>query len=303
MRCGERHGSTQEWEGRPVRVMKGMVVAFALFGTAAAAQTTPTNAAQALTLTEVVELRRGGVPTSQILQSAREYCVAFIVADSAERELRSAGADSTLIEGLRGVCRAPTVALASAAETAASFFIDDDFKEIKRLPTSVLSSQPCRSRYDDNGFTLTSADAQLGCTVGYPSGALEGDLRIEVDVAVSSGSNATVAIGFARARTSWDRLSFNVQSNGRYELCRFTGPRCTRLIPTNSGTQAWRRAARAQNRLAIEIEGTIVRLFVNDTKVAETDAGGDTTGHIVLGVGPSASVNFRQLRVTRLGRS
>jgi hypothetical protein len=285
-----------------MRVMTGAIVTLMVMGVGAGAQTTPPNAAQALTLNEVIELRRGGVPTTQILQSAREYCVAFVVADSAERELRSAGADSTLIEGLRTVCRASTVALASAPEPP-SFFIEDDFKENKRLPTSVLSSQPCRSRYDDNGFTLTSADAQLGCTVGYPSGALEGDLRIEVDVAVSNGSNATVAIGFARARTSWDRLSFNVQANGRYELCRFTGPRCTRLIPTNSGTQAWRRAARAQNRLAIEIEGSVVRLFINDTKVAETDADGETTGHLVLGVGPSASVSFRQLRVTRLGKS
>jgi len=263
-----------------------------------AQSTSSAPAPAALTLAEVVQLRRSGVPTPQILQSAREYCVAFVVADSAERELRAAGADSTLLMGLRSACRPDRGG--SAAPVAV--LLEDDFKTTRRLPVSALRSQGCRSRYDVDGYYLASEDTQLGCTVSYPSVELSGDFRIDLNVVVLNGPDATVALGFWRDRYTSDRWSFNVQANGRFELCRFEGTHCTRVLPASSASSAstaWRRSARADNTLAVEVRGRALRLYINDTVVAESVLQSDPTGLLVLGVGPRSSAVFRSLRVTR----
>jgi len=260
------------------------------------AQAAPSSASTALTLAEVLQLRRSGVPNAQILQNAREYCLAFTVADSAERELRMAGADSTLLEGLRGACRPAGAPVVLAARP----FVDDDFKSTRRLPVSTLRAQACRSRYDAEGFFLSSDDGQLGCTVGYPA-EITGDARIEITVAMMNGPDATVALGFGRDRYSWDRWSFNVQANGRFELCRFAGPRCTRLLPPMNANSLWRRALRAENQIAVELRGRVLQVFINDVRVGEALLASEPTGQVVLGVGPRSSVSFRRLRVTRFG--
>lgn len=252
----------------------------------------------ALTLAEVVQLRRSGVPTPQILQSAREYCVAFVVADSAERELRAAGADSTLLTGLRSACR-PNGANNGGSAAPVAVLLEDDFKTTRRLPVSTLRAQACRSRYDVDGFYLASEDTQLGCTVSYPAAELSGDFRIELNVVVLNGPDATVALGFWRDRYTWDRWSFNVQANGRFELCRFEGTRCSRVMPPSTASTAWRRSARADNTLAVEVRGRALRLFINDAVVAESVLQSDPTGLLVLGVGPRSSAVFRSLRVTK----
>lgn len=262
------------------------------------AQSSPSApGATALTLAEVVQLRRSGVPTPQILQSAREYCVAFVVADSAERELRAAGADSTLLAGLRTACR-PTSANGNASAPV-TVIAEDDFRSTRRLPVSTTRMQSCRSRYDTDGFHLDSEDTQLGCTVGYPAVELTGDFRLELNLVLMNGPDATVALGFWRDRYTSDRWSFNVQANGRFELCRFVGARCTRVMQPSSAATVWNRAARAENTLGVELRGRALRLFINDVEVAETVLESEQTGLLVLGVGPRSSAIFRSLRVTR----
>ena len=56
---------------------------------------------QGITLTEVIQLQRGGVSNRQILRSATEYCRAFNVTDEVVGMLRTAGSDDALIAGLR----------------------------------------------------------------------------------------------------------------------------------------------------------------------------------------------------------
>ena len=279
----------------------GAVMTFALAAavSAPAAHAQGSAGSSALTLAEVVQLRRSGVPNTQIVQTARDYCIAFTVADTAERALRVAGADSALLAELRIACRPAGVAPARPATPAPSAaIVDDDFLGTRRLPENVLRTQSCRGRYADGGFVLASGDGQLGCTVGYPI-ELDGDVRIEVNLSMLDGPDATVAVGFGRDRYSWDRWSFIVQANGRFELCRFEGARCTRLVPTTSGATAWRRTQRADNSLVIEIRGRILQLYLNDVRVAESLLQGSAAGQVVLGVGPRSSVLFKRLRITR----
>jgi hypothetical protein len=64
------------------------------------AQARGTNPMQ---VSDVVDLLSARQPTAGILRLARETCIGFNV-DAAAAELRRAGADNALIQGLRGVC-------------------------------------------------------------------------------------------------------------------------------------------------------------------------------------------------------
>lgn len=281
-------------------VRGAIVIALAGLASAVGAQAPTTPTPEALTLAEIVQLKKSRVSTSRILESAREYCIAFFVDDDAERELRAVGADDQLLNGLRQSCGPrPPVLKRDDGSTSTPTLITDDFRQAKRLPVAA-ATQACRSRYEDDGFTMTSAIGTLGCTVAYPSASIEGDVRIELHVSVASPRDGTVSLGFGRDPASSDRVSLNLQGNGRYEVCRFTGQRCVRLRPPAQAASA-NRAPRGENRLAVEIRGRTLRVLVNDTQVVEIDDAPDMSGYLVLGVGPSTTATFRLLRVTRLG--
>jgi hypothetical protein len=55
------------------------------------------------TLEDVLVLLQGGHSTPRILNRIREDCITFRV-DAAAAELRNAGADQALLDGLRGIC-------------------------------------------------------------------------------------------------------------------------------------------------------------------------------------------------------
>ena len=283
---------------RMMRRIAGSIALIAL-ASAAGAQGAATPTPEALTLAEIIQLKKSRVSTSRILESAREYCIAFVVDDAAERELRAAGADDQLLDGLRQSCGPrPLVVKREDGMTAGATLFSDDFRKTTRLPVAA-SSQPCRSRYGDDGFTMASAVGTLGCTLAYPSAPIEGDVRIEMHVAVVSPRDGTVSLGFGRAAGSSDRVSVNLQGNGRYEVCRFVGQRCVRLRPPAQATSA-NRAPRGENRLAVEIRGQTLRILLNDEQVVEIADVPDLSGFLVLGVGPNTTATFRLLRVSRL---
>ena len=60
-----------------------------------------------LSTEDVAELVRGEVDSGEILNIARPRCISFRIDTTAETALRSAGANSQLIQGLRGVCYRP----------------------------------------------------------------------------------------------------------------------------------------------------------------------------------------------------
>jgi hypothetical protein len=78
------------------------------------APVTAQQAASAYSLSDVLVLLQGGHSTPRILNRVREDCIAFRV-DAAAGELRNAGADQALLDGLQTICyRAPASRPAAA---------------------------------------------------------------------------------------------------------------------------------------------------------------------------------------------
>src|SRR5262245_19000313 len=57
-----------------------------------------------MSLTQMERLFSAGVADAQILQTAREGCVDFRINNEAEQRLNKAGATTTFVTSLRGVC-------------------------------------------------------------------------------------------------------------------------------------------------------------------------------------------------------
>lgn len=260
------------------------------------------QSATPLTLTEVLQLRRSGVPAAQILQTARLYCLAFAVTGEAERALRVAGADDALLEGLRGACPAAPARGTTSVEQAGSVVptplaIDEDFHAMRWL--SAGGDSECSGVLDGRGFLLRSPGAS-GCVFPYRAATPEGHARIELTVSLPDTRGGSVLLGFARDAATGEQLTFAMHANGRFDLCRMRDIGCDKLQPTMSSMRAFDRSADAVNRIAVELRGARVRLLVNDREVSSSTLREAPRLEIALGVGPSTTASFRRLRVIPL---
>lgn len=260
------------------------------------------GAATPLTLTEVLQLRRSGVPAAQLLQTAREYCLAFAVAGDAERALREAGADDALLGGLRAACstvpsRGATSVVQAGSVSPAPLAIDDDFRSMRWLSDGTTSE--CTGVFDGRGFLISSPGAS-GCEFVYPAADLEGAVRVELTVSLAEVRTGSVLLGFARDAATGEQLTFAMHANGRFDLCRMRDAGCEKLQPTMSSMRAFDRSTNAVNRLAVELRAARVRLLVNDREVATATLRQAPTLGVVLGIGPSTTASFRRLRVLPL---
>lgn len=261
------------------------------------------QASAPLTLTEVLQLKRSGVPAVQIVRQAREYCLAFAVAGNAERDLRDAGADDALVGDLRTSCSVVATRAARTVEQAgtvvpATVVIDDDFHAMRIVgdrAAGTCAGGPARA-----GFAVRSRDG-AGCAFGYPTTMPAGDVRVELTWSLTDVRQGSVTLGYARDAASGDPLSVVLHATGRLDMCRMRGQACNRLVPTTYATRALDRSANTANRLSVEVRGTRVRVLVNDEEVAATTMRQPPTAGVELGIGPATTATFRRLRVIRLG--
>ncbi len=86
----------------------------------------PARAAEPFTFPDIVELLQQKVPTPRILDILSTKCLTFLVDSAAVKDLRMAGADDTLVLGLRAVCN-PKQELVDA------------YAELRRLKSEVDS--------------------------------------------------------------------------------------------------------------------------------------------------------------------
>jgi hypothetical protein len=289
----------------------------------------------ALTLSEILDLHRRGVSSRQILRGAQQYCVAFTVTDSVERALMAAGADTALVTGVREAC----VATSPAARLEPGVLLDDDFTatSMPGLRAFTAADRLCAVRPSPTGRGLRVENRRtaLGCAIEYPfevgghtgdasDTSAAGGVRVELTVAeLGGGRGAAVVLGFGKAGRSWDQYSFALTSEGRVELCLSAGGRCERLLsekraapaapngpigpsgPAVPGGPAGPGGAEradhaAESRLAVEIRGREVSLYVDGAPVGTYSAGKVVAGGLSLGVGAHSTAVFRRLRVVRL---
>lgn len=262
----------------------------------------------ALTLNEIMELRRRGVPTRRILRSAQDYCVAFTVNDSVERELVAVGADTALIGGIRQACvmSLPTVTLPDGV------LLDDNFTAMSGVPPFTAPDRLCSARPDGSGLRVENRRLGVGCALGYPFDLGATSVRVELTIAELQGKRgAMAALGFGKSVDSWDQYSFSVTNDDRFEVCQAAGGRCRAVMVHKrdgavrpAGATATADSARAAGppeiRLVVEIRGRLLSFFVGDDLVGTYSTSDPITGSLSLGVGARSTAVFKRLRVERI---
>ena len=250
---------------------------------------------KALTLAEVIDLRKNGVSTRQILRSAREYCISFVMSDSVRRELSVAGADTMLVGGLVDVCSTQR-----AARPALPPLIDDEFARTSASQAFAWSDRRCKARFDSSGVRLenTSSDAQ--CMMRYPSAELAANVRIELTVAqLGATPNGVALLGFGRSGNATNHYAVSIGADRRVELCWNADRVCSPLVRRATLPEVKLGPGDA-NQIAVEIRDRDILVFVNGVAVANYAADGPVTGRLSLGVGPRTSLVALRLRATTL---
>lgn len=250
----------------------------------------------ALTLQEVLDLRRRGVSSRQILRGAQAYCVAFTVNDSVEHELTAAGADTALIGGIRQSC----VVTSPSVQLASGVLADDNFTTMSGFPPFTSADRLCTARPDGGGLRVENRRRGIGCAIGYPFELAGSSVRVELTVVALQGRNgAMAALGFGTNEDSWDQYSFGITNEGLFELCMSVRGRCQQLLFQKR--IAPRRAERpSETRLAVEIRGREISLYIDDAHVGTYSAPRPVDGSLSLGVGSASTAVFSRLRVERL---
>lgn len=250
---------------------------------------------KALTLAEVIDLRKNGVSTRQILRNAREYCITFAMNDSVRRELSVAGADTTLVGGLGDVCTTQR-----AARPAVPPLIDDEFVRTSSSQAFAWSDRRCRARFDSIGIRLENASSDAQCMMRYPSAELGANVRIELTIAQLGGASGGVALlGFGRSGNTSNQYAVSIGADRTVNLCWNADRVCSPLVRPSvvSGVKL---GAGEENQLAVEVRDRDILVFVNGVAVASYAADGSVTGRLSLGVGPRTSLVVRRLRATTL---
>jgi hypothetical protein len=262
----------------------------------------------ALSLTEILDLRRRGVPTRRILRNAQDYCVAFTVDDSVERELVAVGADTALIRGIRQSC----VAALPTLKLPAGVLLDDNFATMAGLPSFTAPDRLCTTRPDGKGLRMENRRIAVGCAIGYPFDLTGVSVRIELTLGELEGKRgAMAALGFGKSTDSWDQYSFAVTNDDRFEACHSVAGRCQPLIapkraaPGNgsaahAASDSARAARRAEMRVVVEIRGRVLSFYVGQELVGTYTTMDPIAGALSLGVGSRSSAVFKSLRVERI---
>lgn len=253
------------------------------------------HAQEALTLSEVLDLRRRGVASRQILRTAQEYCIDFTVNDSVERALVAVGADTLLVGGMRRTC-----VVTSALRLPPGVLVDDNFSTISGLTPFTAADRMCVARPNGRGLRVENRRGSFGCGIEYPVELGETNVRVELTVAEIEGKrDAMAALGFGKDSQSWDQYSFAITNEGRFELCISIGGRCQRLL-FQRRIDPGLTTDSLGTRIAVEIRGREVGLYIGDARVGEYMAPYDIAGRISLSVGARSAAVFSRLRVARL---
>ncbi len=293
------------------RVLHQFALAIAYAVAASSVPVTARAQGEALSLTEVLDMRRRGVPSRRILRNAQEYCVSFAVNDSVERALVAVGADTALIAGIRQSCVVATPLM----HLPAGVLLDDNLSAMSGLPWFNASDRLCSVRPDSLGLRVENRRGAMGCAIGYPFDLATTNVRIELTIADLHGvTNAMAALGFGRDGYSWDQYSFGITKDDRFELCLSVAGRCKSLVAQKrvtgvsmagsavavTGTATADTVRRGDVRIAVELRGRVIALYIDDERVGTHTAPDAVTGGLSLGVGSRSTAIFKRLRVQRL---
>jgi len=250
---------------------------------------------KAMTLAEVLDLRRQGVSTRQIIRNARTYCIAFAMNDSVKHELTSAGADTGLVGGLSDVCSTERIVVRGPPP-----LIDDELAHTNASQGFAWNDRRCQARFETFGVRVENRRSDAVCLMRYPSAELGSSVRIELTLAqLGANLDGLVMLGFGRSGNSANHYALSVGADRRVELCWNADGQCNPLV-RRTGVEAIQLGATDENHLAVEVRGQEIAFFVNDVRIGTYTADATVTGRITLGIGPGTSLLLVKLRAVAL---
>ena len=271
--------------------------AAAIFGVAMVAATPRVaSTQQGLTIDELLEMRKKGVSSRQVLRYVQEYCIAFAMNDSIGHLVTDAGGDAQLVAGLRSACTTE----APLAHIVPGMLLDADLSVASALGNFASSDRLCTARFEKSGLRLSNQRRNGGCVIGYPADPFDGPLRIELTISeLGSPQKGAAVLGFGRDGEAWNHYAFSIDSDHRAELCVNVRDTCRRLLARTRVTSI-QTARGNKNRMQVEIRGRQVSLAINGQPLATYNAESPVVGTLVLGVGPLTSVVFERLSAQSL---
>jgi hypothetical protein len=290
------------------------------------------SSANAYTLQDIVEYVHGGVGAMTILSMSRTKCISFRITPAVSERLRSEGADSRLIDGLRGTCyrgadardipdvrRDPVVSKLKVIHD--TIYVDrvkerivykhDTVTVTSLLDWVFVGSHPLPAgRRADCEFDYSSAGYSIG-VLKYGPACVEGP-PTELPAFVRIAATATPIKGLPSASyglefcVSGDSMYiFKITQGGQYQLSLFRHNRWEDLSVWEK-SPALQSGVNVPNKLAVEIRANVVTLFANGTKLGMYTTSYPPVGKARIGIlryenaSPLPAVTFSQFLVTRL---
>ena len=317
----------------PVRRFLCTAVSFAVLAPNANGQT----AKRPYSFEDVVTLVQAGVTPGRIISRIKPACITFQLTSGNVARLRAEGADDLLLKDLRGVCyRRPAEEADESTvrrdvppriitkhdtarivvvkhDTVRSVIVQHDTVRSVAEPIAYVDinlrvdrsldlrgSQQCEYRYDYGAFVVHNRVPQ-SCWTNWQTWL--GDARIESESAAMAGEGwYNWGIAFGRNAAGTDYYTYSISSQGQFSLQHYADGKWTTLIEWQSSS-AIRNQTGATNRLAVEIRGPSLALFINGVKVATYSTSAPVQGKIGVGTFGSngeATVRFDNIRALEL---
>lgn len=175
---------------------------------------------------------------------------------------------------------------------------EDDFRS--RRNWNEYTAPPCTGMYGDGGYIFGHIGEGIPCWMHFRGAGEFGDnVRIELTARLRKGDSGR-AFGLMFGWSATEYYAASAFGDGRFNLAWNRGGRWTQLIsPTRN--PAVRSGLGVTNRLAVEIQDRVVRLFVNDRQVGSIQVTSDPRGGVGFYLDESGmEAVFSDLRVIEL---
>jgi hypothetical protein len=180
--------------------------------------------------------------------------------------------------------------------TFGTTLLEDDFENPRRSSLTTVEDEDMTAAFADGAYSVNVKTPSL--IVWRPFDGSYDDAAVEVDT-ILEGPPESSAVLLFRYQDDQNFYMFQVAGDGTYALTVYEADEPITLIDWTESTEI--RGTGEVNRLRVETEGSLIRLFVNDQLLEEIDDATFDNGEMALAVSTAddgdATVTFDNLIV------
>ena len=177
-------------------------------------------------------------------------------------------------------------------------FYEDDFRTNRNF--SEGTSGPCRTSYGLDGYSVAVLPGRPTCLYKlHGAGTFRGRIRIETEFTLRRG-NLDFGAGLAFGNETLE-YALLVAGSGAYALVMANSEQWTYIVPWTVHASV-HKGFGAKNKLAVEINGRVIRIYINETYLTQATVPGDVRGSVGMKLDYSGSeATFSHLVVEEYG--